>query len=443
MSVRTRFAPSPTGYLHVGGARTALFNWLFARKQGGSFVLRVEDTDQARNTEEARAAIFEGMQWLGLDWDEGEGKGGDYGPYNQSERDAIYQKHFEVLREAGRVYEDDGAWRFRFERKPITMNDLVCGEVTVDYSREYDDALSEEENRSAGYLPDMVIRRADGSFVFHFVNVVDDLEMKISHVIRGEDHLMNTPKHLQLFEALGAPAPQFAHIPLILNLDGSKMSKRDEGAAVSEYAAKGYLAEATVNFLALLGWSPKDDSEVFSLNELMERFSLDAVNRAPAKYDAKKCEWLNQQHLLKLSPADFAKAAEPYCQPLPDNFEKLSTSVQEKVSLLSEVPGAIAFYTDSNYPVDPEALAKVAKNEQAGPLLAALATAFESLGDWSEAKGTIGATAKENGVKPGQLMFPLRIALSGKAGGPDLGDILEILGKDESVRRIRRLVSLL
>ncbi len=430
MSVRTRFAPSPTGYLHVGGARTALFNWLFARKHGGSFVLRVEDTDQARNTEEARQAIFDGMSWLGLDWDEGEGKGGDHGPYNQSERTAIYQKHFDTLQAAGRLYEDDGAWRFRFERKPIVMNDLVAGEVTIDYT--------DESN-----TPDMVIRRSDGSFVFHFVNVVDDLEMEISHVIRGEDHLMNTPKHLQLFEALGVAPPQYAHIPLILNADGSKMSKRDEGAAVSDYATKGFLSPATVNFLALLGWSPKDDSEVFSPKELIEKFSLESVNRAPAKYDAQKCTWLNQQHLLALSPEEFTSVAADYCHPLPDNFATIATSVQEKVSLLTEVPEAIAFYSNPDYPIDPEQLAKVGKNEQAAALLGALATAFETLSDWSAAKDTIAATAKENGAKPGQLMFPLRIALSGKGGGPDLGAILAILGQEESVRRIRRTVGLL
>ncbi|MDQ8190940.1 glutamate--tRNA ligase [Roseibacillus persicicus] len=430
MSVRTRFAPSPTGYLHVGGARTALFNWLFARKHGGTFVLRVEDTDEARNTPEARQAIFDGMSWLGLDWDEGEGKGGDYGPYNQSERTAIYQKHFDTLVEKGRVYESEGAWRFRFDRKPIVMNDLVCGEVTIDYTN--------EDN-----TPDMVIRRSDGSFVFHFVNVVDDLEMKMTHVIRGEDHLMNTPKHLQLFEALGVEPPQYAHIPLILNPDGSKMSKRDEGAAVSEYATKGYLPEATVNFLALLGWSPKDDSEVFPTAELIEKFTLENVNRAPAKYDAKKCAWLNQQHLLALSPEEFAKAAESYCQPLPDNFATVTASVQEKVSLLTEVPDAIAFYNDPNYPIDPEQLAKVAKNEQAANLLSALASKFAELTDWSTAKDSIAETAKANGAKPGQLMFPLRIALSGKGGGPDLGAILDILGQQESVRRIERTVSLL
>lgn len=430
MSVRTRFAPSPTGYLHVGGARTALFNWLFARKHGGSFVLRIEDTDAARNTPEAREAIFSGMSWLGLDWDEGEGKGGEFGPYNQSERTALYEKHFQTLLETDRLYEDDGAWRFRFERKPVVMNDLVAGEVTIDYT--------DESN-----TPDMVIRRSDGSFVFHFVNVVDDLEMKISHVIRGEDHLMNTPKHLQLFEALGVAPPQYAHIPLILNADGSKMSKRDEGAAVADYSNKGFLPAATVNFLALLGWSPKDDSEVFSPAELIEKFTLEAVNRAPAKYDAQKCTWLNQQHLLALSPTDFAAATAPYCEPLPANFEAIAASVQEKVSLLSEVPEAIAFYSDPDYAIDPEQLAKVGKNEQAGSLLASLADTFEELADWATAKEAITATAKENGAKPGQLMFPLRIALSGKGGGPDLGAILEILGKEETVRRIRRTVSLL
>jgi glutamyl-tRNA synthetase len=274
IELRTRFAPSPTGYLHVGGARTALFNWLYARQHGGTFVLRVEDTDEARNTEAARAAIFEGMKWLGLKW-EGPGNEGECGPYYQSQRSDIYLEWFEKLVAADRVYEDEGAWRFRFERKPITMNDMVCGEVTIDYT--------DESN-----TPDMVVRRSDGSFVFHFVNVVDDLTMGITHAIRGEDHLMNTPKHLQLFEAFGAAPPQYAHLPLILNGDGSKMSKRDEGAALGDYPKQGFLPGAVANFLALLGWSPKDESEIFSAEELIQKFSLDAVNRAPARFDPRQ-----------------------------------------------------------------------------------------------------------------------------------------------------------
>jgi glutamyl-tRNA synthetase len=437
MNVRTRFAPSPTGYLHVGGARTALFNYLFARKHGGSFVLRVEDTDEARNTDEARAAIFEGMNWLGLDWDEGEGKGGDFGPYNQSERADLYDKWFEVLRSKDRVYEDDGAWRFRFERKPITMHDLVCGEVTIDYT--------DESN-----TPDMVVRRSDGTYVFHFVNVVDDLEMKITHVIRGEDHLMNTPKHLQLFEAFGVPAPQYAHIPLILNENGSKMSKRDAGAAVGDYPRQGFISSAVVNFLALLGWNPKTDEEIFSLNDLVERFSLEAVNRAPARFDSEKCAWLNQQHLMKLGANDFATAARPFVEEAgllesasESRYIRAAELVQDKVRLLSEVPAALDFLLQDDIGIDPESLEKVAKNDQAAALLSALADAFDSLPLWSAdaAKEAIGETAKSLGAKPGQLMFPTRVALSGKSGGPDLGDIMSLLGRDPSVARVRNLAT--
>lgn len=423
LSVRTRFAPSPTGYLHVGGARTALFNWLFARRHGGTFVLRVEDTDAARNTEEARAAIFEGLTWLGLDW-EGPQNEGDCGPYYQSQRTEIYEEWFQKLVNAERVYEDDGAWRFRFERKPITMNDLVCGEVVIDYT--------DESN-----TPDMVVRRSDGSFVFHFVNVVDDLTMGITHVIRGEDHLMNTPKHLQLIEAFGATPPEYAHIPLILNGDGSKMSKRDEGAALGDYPKQGFLSPAVVNFLALLGWSPKDEKEIFSAMELIEKFSLESVNRAPARFDPEKCRWVNQQHLLALAPDDFVAACASDASPA------MLLSIQEKVSLLTEVPEAISFYLDPEFPIDPNAIEKVKGNANAEPLLSQLSKDFEALDDWSKAKETIGNTAKAAGAKPGQLMFPLRIALSGKSGGPDLGAILEILGKTECVRRLVRFTSLL
>ncbi len=423
LSVRTRFAPSPTGYLHVGGARTALFNWLFAKHHGGDFILRVEDTDAARNTEEARAAIFEGLKWLGLDW-EGPENEGTCGPYYQSQRGSIYEEYFEKLLAADRIYQDDGAWRFRFERKEMTMNDLVCGEVTIDY-------------RDESNTPDMAIRRSDGSFVFHFVNVVDDLTMGITHAIRGEDHLMNTPKHLQLFEALGATPPAYAHIPLILNGDGSKMSKRDEGAALGDYPQRGFTPEAVVNFLALLGWSPKDENEIFSITELVEKFTLESVNRAPARFDPEKCRWVNQQHLLKMAPADFVAACQSEASP------EMLLSIQEKISLLSEVPEAVSFYLDPDYPIADEALNKVKGNALAPALLEQLTETFRTLDDWSQAKARISESAKASGAKTGQLMFPLRIALSGKSGGPDLGAILEILGKEECLRRLKRFTSLL
>jgi glutamyl-tRNA synthetase len=436
MNVRTRFAPSPTGYLHVGGARTALFNWLFARKHGGSFILRVEDTDEARNTDEARRAILDGMRWLGLDWDEGPDKGGSAGPYCQSQRRDIYDRWFEKLVDAGRVYQDDGAWRFRFERKPVTMDDIVCGSVTIDY-------------RDASNTPDMVVKRSDGSYVFHFVNVVDDLEMRVTHVIRGEDHLMNTPKHLQLIEAFGCSAPQYAHIPLILNPDGSKMSKRDEGAAVGDYEEKGFLPQAVVNFLALLGWNPKTDEEIFTMDELIARFSLENVNRAPARFDMEKCKWVNQRHLMKLDAAGFADAAERFVVaeglPVPGDFTAIAAAVQEKVRLLSEVPDAVGFLLCDDFSYDGEALAKVRGNAHAKQVFTALAGAFAACGDWSadHARNLLAEAAMAAGVKPGQLMFPLRVALSGRGQGPDLGAILALLGRDRCAVRLRAMAAML
>jgi glutamyl-tRNA synthetase len=427
--IRTRFAPSPTGYLHVGGARTALFNWLYARKHNGTFILRVEDTDAARNTEEARQAIFDGMNWLGLDWDEGPEKGGPHGSYYQSQRNDIYDAYFEKLLAADRLYKDGDAYRFRFDRKPITVHDLVCGDVTIDY-------------RDESNTPDMVVKRSDGSYVFHFVNVVDDIEMQMTHVIRGEDHLMNTPKHLQLFEAFGIEPPKFAHIPLILNPDGSKMSKRDVGAAVGDYPRQGFLSGAVVNFIALLGWSSKSDEEIFTLLELADRFSLEAINRAPARFDFEKCKWVNQQHIAKISTETFADLAKPFVEaenlPITENYPAVITAVKEKVRLLTEVPHAIDFLITDTAPQDEEAVAKAKGNPNAA-LLPALAEHMAALTDWSAdiAKEAIAAVALANGAKPGQLMFPVRVALSGRAHGPDLGDVFAILGKEKTVERLR------
>ena len=246
--VRVRFAPSPTGFFHIGSARTALFNWLYARHTGGVFVLRIEDTDQARNSEAFLNVIYDSMRWLGLNWDEGpvvgECGGGDFGPYRQNERGAIYREYLEKLRATGRTYEQDGATYFRISGEPQVIDDAIRGRVE----------RAEEK--------DFVIVRSDGNPVFHLVNVVDDITMGITHVIRGEDHLSNTSKHTELFAAFGAPRPVFAHIPLILKQHGpGKMSKRDHGALIEEYQKRGYSAEGLVNFLCLLGWNPKDDRE--------------------------------------------------------------------------------------------------------------------------------------------------------------------------------------
>ena len=250
---RVRFAPSPTGYLHIGGARTALFNWLYARHNGATFVLRIEDTDAARNTQEATDVILRGLRWLGLDWDEGPVSGdsqgpsrGDRGPYFQSQRGDIYRRRIQELRDRGLAYDDDGAVRFRMRRDPVVIHDQIIGDISR--------ALTDREQED----PDFVIVRRDGLPVFHFVNVVDDIEMGITHVIRGEDHVSNTAKHIALFEAFGVAPPAYAHIPLILNPDGSKMSKRDQGASIQTYIDDGYLPDAVTNYLCLLGWTPKE-----------------------------------------------------------------------------------------------------------------------------------------------------------------------------------------
>src|SRR5690349_21412990 len=300
MKPRVRFAPSPTGFLHIGGARTALFNWLYARHTGGTFVLRIEDTDQARNTQEAVDVILNGMRWLGLDWDEGPMTGaadgpskGNYGPYFQSQRSEIYKRRVEELKAKGKAYEEEGAIKFRMEREPILIPDLVVGDVRRE--------LTDRERLD----PDFVIVRSDGQPVFHFVNVVDDLEMGITHVIRGEDHLANTAKHLALFRAFGVEPPKYAHIPLILNIDGTKMSKRDRGASLTTYMEEGYAAEALVNYLALLGWSPKGNREKLPLSELIELFDLPQILRHNARFDMAKLVWLNGEYLRELNSERF------------------------------------------------------------------------------------------------------------------------------------------
>src|SRR4051812_9812498 len=286
MKVRVRFAPSPTGFLHIGGARTALFNWLYARHTGGTFVLRIEDTDVARNSQQAVDVILNGLRWLGLIWDEGPVMGdatgpskGDRGPYFQSQRRENYQRRVEALLSRGLAYEAGGAVKFKMERQPVVIPDLVVGDVTRE--------LTDREQLD----PDFVIIRSDGQPVFHFVNVVDDLDMGITHVIRGEDHLSNTAKHIALFRAFGVEPPKYAHIPLILNIDGTKMSKRDKGASLSTYIQEGYAPEAVANYLCLLGWSPKNNREKLAIEEVVDLFDLPQILRHNARFDISKLQW--------------------------------------------------------------------------------------------------------------------------------------------------------
>lgn len=437
MSIRTRFAPSPTGYLHVGGARTALFNWLFARKHGGEFILRIEDTDEKRNTDEAKAVIYQGLTWIGLDWDEGPDKGGNYGPYQQSERNAIYEKYLAKLEAGGHVYEDEGAIRFRSPRQTVRVEDIVCGKIDFDMS-------------NPATHPDMTIRRPDGSWIFHFVNVVDDIEMKLTHVIRGEDHLSNTPKHVELYRALGAEPPKFAHIPLILNHEGKKLSKRDGGSSITHFIDGGYAPEAVANYLCLLGWSPKDNREVLSIAEVQEIFDLSGINRRNAIFDLDKCFWLNGQHILSMSLERFRELSLPFIEKAGisygsnDALLAALTIVKPKIKHLSDVPSWIGFLFTEDYEFDAESVEKTLRKPGALDKLAALRAAFAALPEWTHAniEASLKATAASLGAKVGELVHPARVSVSGKSVGPGLYEMLEVLGKDRVLARFDRAASL-
>jgi glutamyl-tRNA synthetase len=431
--IRVRFAPSPTGYLHIGGARTALFNWLFVRHHGGKLILRVEDTDKARNTEEAAAAIYEGLRWLELNWDEGPQVGGDFGPYFQSERNEIYERHLKKLQDAGHIFEDAGALRFRSPREHVMVDDLVCGKIDFDLT-------------NPGTHPDMTIRRPDGSWIFHFVNVVDDIEMKISHVIRGEDHLSNTPKHIELYRALGATPPRFAHIPLILNHDGSKMSKRDEGARVAAYIEQGYAPEAVRNYLCLLGWSPKDNREKIETDEVVKLFELEKINRRNAAFDLDKCFWLNGQYIAQMSLDRFAELARPFLEKAKidisdeEYLRKVLAIVKEKIKLFKDVPEWTAYFFTEDYEFDPAAVEKVFGKPEAATRLSALRQEFDKIDNWNAEilESTLKSLAPTLGCKTGDLVHPARVAVSGRSVGPSLYHMLEVMGKERVLARIQR-----
>src|SRR5262249_41381500 len=434
--IRVRFAPSPTGYLHIGGARTALFNWLFARHTGGKLVLRIEDTDIKRNTEEAAAAIYQGLEWLGINWDEGPHVGGTFGPYFQSQRTDTYERHLKQLRDGGHIFEDQGALRFRSAREHVLVNDLVCGKIDFDLT-------------NPGTHPDMTIRRPDGSWIFHFVNVIDDIEMKITHVIRGEDHLSNTPKHIEIFRALGVEPPNYAHIPLILNRDGSKMSKRDEGAAVASYIEQGYASEAVRNYLCLLGWSPKDNREKIDIEEVVKLFELEKINRRNAAFDLDKCFWLNGQYVMQMSLDRFIEQARPFMEraKIDISNEKylrdVLAIVKEKIKLFKDVPEWTSYFFTDDYEFDSESVKKVFGNADAAGRLKELGEEFAKIDKWGlEAiESALKSLAQKLGCKTGDLVHPARVAVSGRGVGPSLYHMLEVMGKDRVLKRFDRTLA--
>jgi glutamyl-tRNA synthetase len=432
--VRVRFAPSPTGFFHIGSARTALFNWLYARHTGGVFVLRIEDTDKERNTDEFLNIIFDSMTWLGLNWDEGPKAGGGFGPYRQSERTSVYREYLEKLKAVSRAYEKDGAVYFKISGKPQVIDDAIRGRVE----------RTEEK--------DFVIFRSDGNPVFHFVNVVDDITMQITHVIRGEDHLSNTSKHIELFKAFGAPLPVYAHIPLILRQNGpGKMSKRDQGALVEEYQRRGFLPEALVNFLCLLGWSPKDDREKMPIAEVIRRFDLPGINQTNARFDEKKLAHMNMTYLLELPADRFVACARDYFQRHniaavaaadSEYFRAVMLLSQPKIKGLEELPAYTAYFFTEDFPLDTRARDRIMAQGDPLARLRELAAALTTADFSSDAalEGTIKATAAKNGLGFGDYQAVVRLAISGTGVGPNITGLFRVLGRERVLRRIERFI---
>ena len=488
-TVRVRFAPSPTGYLHVGGARTALFNWLFARHNGGAFVLRIEDTDAARFKPEFVNGIYDALRWLKIDWDEGPDVGGPHRPYVQSERASLHRQAAEKLRDDGRAYEcfcgvaeapsasdesddepaddkpaadkaaDDkpeqcrcdalpqaerdarrargrAALRFRVDpARAVTVSDLIRGEVTF----------------PAGTIGDFVIVKSDGNPLYNFAATVDDYTMAITHVIRGEEHLANTPKQLLLYEALGWKPPQMAHLPIILNEQRRKLSKRDGATFVSDYRDLGYLPEALVNFLALLGWSPGDNRELMTLDEMVRDFRLEDVVKHPAIFDVAKLSWMNKEYLKDLP---LAVAADRILELLPkrmpeadrtqrEHVERATALLLDRVRTLADIidQGAY-FFTDGPMEPTSEALDKHCKAPQTPALLRAVREALAAAPGFAESdvETTIRALAERTGVKAAAYIHPLRVALTGQAVSPGIFEVTSVIGRDVSLRRIDALL---
>jgi len=455
--VITRFPPSPTGYLHIGGARTALFNWLFARHHGGRFILRIEDTDVARSTETSIQAILEAMEWLGLDWDEG--------PYYQTRRMEVYREYLNRLLDSGHAYYCDCSPEDLEERRKAAMAtgakpkyDGRCrhrglgpapGRVvrfrTPDMgSTVLDDLVKGPIAFDNAELDDLVIQRGDGIPTYNFAVVVDDITMEMTHVIRGDDHVNNTPRQILIYEALSAPLPRFAHVPMILGPDRARLSKRHGATSVMEYQRQGYLPEALVNYLVRLGWSWKDQ-EIFSRDELVEKFTLDNVGRAAGVFDADKLLWLNAHYLRERSPASLVPLLQPFLEergypPRPRSYlERAAETLQPRASTLAEMADTMKFYCVDRLEYDPAAAKKFLKPSMKEPFGAIIA-ALEGLESFDEKtlEEVFRGTAEDLGVKLGKLAQPARVALTGVTASPGLFEVIDILGKETVMARLKK-----
>ena len=468
MSVRVRFAPSPTGFLHVGGARTALFNWLFARRHGGVFVLRIEDTDSARERPEYREEIFRALRWLGLDWDEGPGVGGPYGPYAQRERLETYRAAARDLHHRGLAFacfcaagesEEDGAkaacrcealGESELTAKTAALATAPALRFRVDQTRDYTvhDLIRGEVTFPAGQVESFIITKAGGDPLYNFAAVLDDAAMRITHVVRGEEHLSNTPKQLLLYAGLGLAAPQFAHIPIILNTERKKLSKRDGATAVSDFRRLGFLPKALVNFLALLGWSPGDDREVMTLTEMIEFFDFERVQKHGAIFDTTKLTWMNGEYLKSAPLQQIVDAAHELLandrEPAElrndrEHVERVCRLLQERVKTIAEITDGhrYLFARTAFLGWDAASIAKRAGTPEALARLrdvrAELAAAtFEK----TALEALLRSLAERGGHKLGDFVHPLRVALTGYAVSPGIFDVLEVIGRDLTLARI-------
>lgn len=460
--VRVRFAPSPTGFLHIGGVRTALFNWLYARQQQGVFVLRIEDTDQDRSTDESIQAIIEGMKWVGLDWDEG--------PFRQTERMELYRSHAMQLLEQGKAYwcvckaEDlearrkeaeakglsprydgrcrtlgitnppgDAALRFKAPQEgQIVVDDLIKGKITFDNSA----------------ADDLIILRSNGYPTYNFSVVVDDALMHITHVIRGDDHLTNTPRQIPIFQALGFPVPQFGHLPMILGSDKSRLSKRHGATSIMAYKDMGYLSEAMVNYLVRLGWS-HGDQELFTRQELIDKFSWKNVQSSPAVFNPEKLLWINAEYIKTTPPDRVAKALVPLLEQAglkdqvnvvsPEWLAQLVVLVKERAKTLVEMVDWVRPYFGESVLLEEDA-AKKFLTPAIAPVFGKLLARFEALPSFSKQvwEESFKKFVEEEGIKMGQIAQPVRVALTGRTASPGLFEVMEILGRDRTLLRLRR-----
>jgi glutamyl-tRNA synthetase len=481
MTIRVRAAPAPSGSLHVGNVRTFLFNWLYARHLGGAFVLRIEDTDPARFSEEAFRTVLEDLRWLGLEWDEGPEVGGPYGPYRQSERSDFYAGAVSHLLESGRAYRCFCTAEELAERRAEARAegrrpgyDGRCRNLSPEQIRRYEDEgrlsvvrfrlpdddkvlfvdlVIGEVSTNVDQLDDFAIARSDGAALYNLAVVVDDGTMRISHVIRGDDLLSNTPKQILLHRALANPIPRYAHLPQVLGPDRKPLSKRHGSTSISEFREAGYLPEALVNFLALLGWGTASDT-ILSIEELTARFDIEDVHPSPAMFDPAKLEWMNGEYIRRLEDGDLTRRLEPFYAragligkpPSPEERMKMDAAtplVKTRIRRLAEAPDLVrGLFTEVE--MDPATVDRVMRASDAPEFLKRVAEVLETLDPWSKdrVEASLRSVAEEMGVKPRKAFGPVYVAISGSTVSAPVFDLIALLGREESVRRLRKAEAL-